>query len=475
MEMPGFKFECQFCHQRIEVPSDMVGQIIDCPLCGKAIAVPAPAGMADLSAGQKTERRAIAAAADLPTTQPCPHCSQVISIAAKRCPYCGEYLGGVEAAVAPTVSADLEKQIVMLGGFVCLLIGIALHGHGEGVTAYIPLYLLSFVLGVVSIFKKQIVGGAIVLLATALVPLSLRPIGGEADGFRAPPKRTPPHQARIEPIRRPPVVTPTPRPEPVAVSKPPAPALGPSDLAQTTVTPTVTPVPVPPAPTTNAVAAPPATPAPPEKPAKPATPPEPGTLLTELAKDPASKEILGKLKAEIKSMPDGDQKIKFMTAYGLGCLYTGKADEGTTIATFLAKQYPDNTTAKNLSADRLTGPCDTCMGTGSVMRPCSECDGLGKCAKCGGTGTRSLAGLDGSSKTVKCLSCDSGKCKKCKGTGQIKQTCSACGGAKTRISENKIKENYFAVLGVAVSSPPPTTPQKPQPQPPAEGEDAPAE
>ncbi len=38
--MTEISFICSFCRQRLAAPSDMEGQIIDCPSCGKAIEVP---------------------------------------------------------------------------------------------------------------------------------------------------------------------------------------------------------------------------------------------------------------------------------------------------------------------------------------------------------------------------------------------------------------------------------------------------
>ena len=37
--MNDFSFRCPFCKQSIEAPLDMVGQLVDCPSCGKAIEV----------------------------------------------------------------------------------------------------------------------------------------------------------------------------------------------------------------------------------------------------------------------------------------------------------------------------------------------------------------------------------------------------------------------------------------------------
>jgi TM2 domain-containing membrane protein YozV len=40
--MADINFNCQHCNQNIDAPSDMAGETVECPACGKSIAVPVP-------------------------------------------------------------------------------------------------------------------------------------------------------------------------------------------------------------------------------------------------------------------------------------------------------------------------------------------------------------------------------------------------------------------------------------------------
>jgi len=472
MDELGFKFECQFCRQRIEAPPDIYGQIIDCPKCGKAIAVPVPPSEeASFHREERTERKRVVAEEE---TRSCPHCGQENSVDVRKCDHCGEYMDGTaKARMVAVVGSDAEKQFLMLGGFVCLLIGIVLHARDHEVSVFAPLYLLALVLGGVSIVRKQVLGGIIVILATLIVPFALRP-GGNRATQASPPERSPPpeiHQTpaprpRPQPQPQPPPPTPTvtvvTQPEPPPPKTTPAPSgPPPADPFQTALGPTVKPEPAPPPlPATNTAVAKP-------EPSPSAPPPQTQmAVVAELAKDPASKPLLARLKGDIKALPDGEEKIKAMTLYGLGCFFAGKPEDGNAIRSFLTKHYPDNPTVRQLSAEQLAEPCATCQGTGQSAGPCPDCGGESKCSKCGGTGTRNLAGMDGTTKTVKCISCDGGKCKKCRGTGQIKQTCTACGGGKSRLSETKVRDRYFTMLGIPIPVAPPPPPPAATPPPP---------
>jgi len=122
--MSDIRFMCPHCAQSIEAPEDMRGQILDCPNCGKPLQVheltsPFPAG------GQP-------ASASLPET----------------------------------------KSGVLIAAAICLGIGILLMFLSL-LTAFIfgPLFFAAFVLSIIAIAQKRVLGGVLMLLATLIIPV----------------------------------------------------------------------------------------------------------------------------------------------------------------------------------------------------------------------------------------------------------------------------------------------------------------
>jgi hypothetical protein len=121
--MADIQFICPHCTQSIEAPEDMRGQILDCPNCGKPIQVHE-------------------------LTSPYPP-------------------GGRPAdEVQPNV-----KQGALIGAITCFVLGL-LFMVWSLLTFFIygPLFFAAFVLSIIALAQKRILGGLLVLLATLIIP-----------------------------------------------------------------------------------------------------------------------------------------------------------------------------------------------------------------------------------------------------------------------------------------------------------------
>jgi hypothetical protein len=75
-------------------------------------------------------------------------------------------------APAPHEVPERRKQGAVLGGWVCLAIGVALMIWSLFTfLLYLPLFLASFVLGIVAIAQRRIANGIFILLLSVVVPL----------------------------------------------------------------------------------------------------------------------------------------------------------------------------------------------------------------------------------------------------------------------------------------------------------------
>lgn len=102
--MSDIKFTCSYCKQSLEAPSDMLGQLIDCPSCQHPIEV---------------RKETISPLASPPpvnnSTIRCPFCSEEILATAVKCKHCGEFLNVPRNRIATTrlqnSTSILEKEI----------------------------------------------------------------------------------------------------------------------------------------------------------------------------------------------------------------------------------------------------------------------------------------------------------------------------------------------------------------------------
>ncbi|WP_372845501.1 hypothetical protein [Pontiella sp.] len=137
---------------------------------------------------------------------------------------------------------------------------------------------------------------------------------------------------------------------------------------------------------------------------------------------------------------DGALDADILAACVLHSLLKGRSDDAERFDMMFRIFFPDNDTY--VLGDYLK-PCDACKMTGAVAVECPECEGSGKCTRCGGTGERETGFR---STTIYCTTCKgTGKCPKCDGEGEILVRCSKCGG-RGRIFERQRSEVKLGIL-----------------------------
>ena len=166
--MSDLKFNCPHCEQSLEVPEDMLGQTIECPSCNGSIQLPEPEPQAP-PAPKPTQapKKKLVTGRSKPSTstKPCPYCGEHILRSAQKCKHCGEFLKG-QHEVKTNV-----KQGALIGTVACFAIGIILMFISLwSFIIYSPLFLAAFVLSIVAMSQKRVVGGLIMLLLTLIVP-----------------------------------------------------------------------------------------------------------------------------------------------------------------------------------------------------------------------------------------------------------------------------------------------------------------
>lgn len=126
--MADIKFFCPHCNQSMEGPEEMTGQLLDCPNCGKPI-----------------ELRPIS------RTRP--------------------FTQGLPVQPMSTTVETNVKQGAIIGSSLCLVIGLGFMVWSLFFfIAYVPLFFAAFVLSIVAMAQKRIVGGILLLLASCIIP-----------------------------------------------------------------------------------------------------------------------------------------------------------------------------------------------------------------------------------------------------------------------------------------------------------------
>jgi len=128
----------------------------------------------------------------------------------------------------------------------------------------------------------------------------------------------------------------------------------------------------------------------------------------------------------------------------------------------VCQQFPASWFASQFSEASFYGSCPACAAKGSVPVACYHCRGTGGCSRCGGSGECSTfmgnsrpSGSGGDIRNTgeftgmgeKCLDCKGTlKCRNCDGKKTFKGTCSSCNGEGHQFSQQKVTEQYRAVI-----------------------------
>lgn len=106
----SFSFQCQYCSKEVEAAEEWIGQIAECPSCGKKITIPNPKE----SSGPHINLR---------SEIPCPFCRELILEGAKKCKHCGSSLDENHG-----VAKFAGKKHFVLGIGLLLVIGCGIAG-----------------------------------------------------------------------------------------------------------------------------------------------------------------------------------------------------------------------------------------------------------------------------------------------------------------------------------------------------------
>lgn len=106
-----FKYECPHCGQRIDVPYELSGEIVNCPACNGEI-VPNNDNYSsekNITLPIKTSPCEI-----MPESKNCPFCAETIKFEAKKCKHCGEILDATlrkqqRSNLAPKTKPQLQQ------------------------------------------------------------------------------------------------------------------------------------------------------------------------------------------------------------------------------------------------------------------------------------------------------------------------------------------------------------------------------
>jgi len=163
--MPDFTFDCPHCGQSLEAPEELLGEQMDCPACNGAVQLPRPQPITPPPPAPAKKQLNTLPAKTSGDTRPCPYCGEAILRTAQKCRYCGEFLKG-EREVKTNV-----KQGALIGCVACFGIGLVMMFFSLWTfIMYVPLFLAAFVLSIVAMAQKRVVGGILTMLLTVIVP-----------------------------------------------------------------------------------------------------------------------------------------------------------------------------------------------------------------------------------------------------------------------------------------------------------------
>jgi len=169
-------------------------------------------------------------------------------------------------------------------------------------------------------------------------------------------------------------------------------------------------------------------------------------VLQQLAMSPGDKDVLEMLRASLGKVENEDDLGDLMVIYCLGCYYTGQGTKADALKPVVVRKCPSCQNLKYLTSRFTKESCTACGASGKRKAACTECEGRGRCGRCGGKGYRMMEGI-GKRNRVNCAKCKGrGRCATCEGKGSEIGPCRSCGGSGSRTAQAKVKAVYLALL-----------------------------
>ena len=99
------KIICPNCTTRLDVPEDLLGHVVECPVCNVSLQMPAPE----------------------PKATSCPFCGEDILSIAIKCKHCGEFLDGSRPKQNQSTPQSKPSPPAQSGKPACQQCGAAMH------------------------------------------------------------------------------------------------------------------------------------------------------------------------------------------------------------------------------------------------------------------------------------------------------------------------------------------------------------
>ena len=92
--MATFETKCPLCKQEFQAEEEWLGQVGECPSCGKEIKIQAPQANSNQEQRMIQKEESFKAETLADETKQCPFCSEIIKKKALKCKHCESYLDG---------------------------------------------------------------------------------------------------------------------------------------------------------------------------------------------------------------------------------------------------------------------------------------------------------------------------------------------------------------------------------------------